>query len=404
MGNVAEAVFHDEQLDKRKIKLVGFISFFAGFTRAILFYVMSYYFRLASGTENVSLFYTVSYAIVLLVLLNMHKVVRKLGKSNVFYFSILAKIIAVTVLSVIKPSPLAIAFLMAYIVFDSLEWVSIDIILESFSQDKMSGRIRGVHLTVFNLGFLLGPFLSTRILEGFNFQGIFTCILILNCITFLMALVGLRSVNHRFDQKLKVIDVVKKVFRLKNVMRIYYISFVLEFFFALMVIYAPLYLLDMGISWSQIGVIFTIMLVPFVLLQYPAGILADKKIGEKEMIIVSLVLMTLSTVGVYFIHSLSVLVWGIALFATRIGAALVEILRDSYFYKKIDGHDVDLINFFRTSMPVAYILSTALSAFILLFFSLKIAFILVALVVLSALYPAFRLEDNKSEKELSLPR
>src|SRR3990172_3033443 len=278
MGNIAEAVIHDEQLDKKKIKLISFISFFSGFTRAILFYVMSYYFRLAAGTENVSLFYTVSYAIVLLVLLNMHKVVRKLGKSNVFYFSVLAKIIAISALTLLDPSPLSIAILMAYIVFDILEWTSLDIILESFSKDQMSGRIRGVHLTVFNLGFLLGPFLSTQILEGFSFQGLFTFILILNCIIFSVALIGLRGVNHRFDQKLKILDVVKKVFQRKNVMRIYYISFVLEFFFALMVIYTPLYLLDMGVSWSQIGVIFTIMLAPFVLLQYPAGILTHKKL------------------------------------------------------------------------------------------------------------------------------
>ena len=152
-----------------------------------------------------------------------------------------------------------------------------------------------------------------------------------------------------------------------------------------------------------IGIIFTMMLVPFVLLQYPAGILADKKIGEKEMIIIALLIMAAATLSVYFIHSMSVLVWGAALFATRVGAALIEILRDSYFYKKVDGHDVDLINFMRTSMPVAYILSTAMSTIFILVFSLKFAFILVALVVLSALYPAFKLQDNPSERELGNP-
>ena len=119
------------------------------------------------------------------------------------------------------------------------------------------------------------------------------------------------------------------------------------------------------------------------------------------MIIIALLIMAASTLSIYFIHSMSILVWGVALFATRIGAALIEILRDSYFYKKIDGHDVDIINFMRTSMPVAYIFSTAMSTFFILFFSIKFAFILVALVVLTALYPAFSLKDNKSERELA---
>jgi MFS family permease len=158
--------------------------------------------------------------------------------------------------------------------------------------------------------------------------------------------------------------------------------------------------MDLGFTLEKIGLAFTLMLVPFVLFQYSAGVLADKKMGEKEMIIFSLVFMALSTLGIYFIHSMSVLVWGAALFATRVGAALIEVLRDSYFYKRIDGHDVDLINFFRTSMPVAFIFSTLLSALLIYFFSIKIAFILVALVVLSALWPAWHLDDNPSEREL----
>ena len=330
---------HDEQLDKRRIKLISFISFLSGFSQAILLYVMSYYFRLSSGTENVSLFYTLSYIVVLLFLLNLHKLVRLLGKSNVFFFAIFAKVLVVCVLSVVEPSYLSIAFLMGYIILNSLVWTSVDIILESFSKDLVSGRIRGLHLTIFNLGFLLGPFLSTKILSELNFAGIFTFILIIDAIVLSISLLGLRGVNHRFDQKLKVLDLIKKVLKRKEILRIYYISFVLEFFFALMVIYTPLYLMDLGLSLEKIGVAFTMMLVPFVLLQYPAGILADKKMGEKEMIIFSLILMALSTIGIYFIHSISVLVWGVALFVTRVGAALIEVLRDSYFYKKIDGHD-----------------------------------------------------------------
>jgi MFS family permease len=167
-----------------------------------------------------------------------------------------------------------------------------------------------------------------------------------------------------------------------------------------MVIYTPLYLLDLGFSWEKIGIIFTVMLIPFVLLQYPAGILADKKIGEKELIIASIIMMATATTLVYFTHSQSLFVWSLILFATRIGAALIEILRDSYFFKRVSGYDVDLINFFRTSMPLAYVISTFLSGMVLIFLPIKSAFIIVAIVVLSALYPAWKLVDNPCEEEL----
>ncbi len=391
---------HDEKLEKKKVKLISFVSFLMGFSQAMLIYVMAYYFKIVSGNEDVSLFYFLSYAILLIILLNLHKIIRILGKSNVFYFSVLASVFVSFFLVIFPPSYLGIVLLMFYIIFIGLAWVSLDVILESFSTDMMSGRIRGLHLAIINLGYLVGPFLSTKILGKYDFQGIFSFLLVFNSLVLIFSLFGLRNVNHRFNIKLRTRDLIRKVFSNKDIMKVYYISFALDFFYALLVIYTSIYLLDLGMSWSQIGIIFTIMLIPFVVLQYPVGFLADKKMGEKEMLIFSLVLMAVSTGSIYFVTSSKVWVWALILLITRIGASMLEVLRDSYFYKKIDGHNVDLINFFRTSMPVGYIVATGISFPLLLFFQAKIVFILVSLVVLSALVPAFLLIDNKSEKDL----
>ena len=385
---------HDEKLEKNKVSIISLISFLMGFSQAMLIYVMAYYFKVASGSEDVGLFYFVSYGILLLFLLNLHKVVRIIGKSNVFYFSILGTIIVTALLIFSTPSFWGILLLMLYIIFVNIGWVAMDVILESFSTDGMSGRIRGLHLTIVNAGYLVGPFLSTRMLEKFDFRGIFIFLLIFNSIVLIISLLGLRNVNHKFSSRLRVRDLLKKVFKSKDIMKVYYLAFALDFFYALMVIYTSIYLLNLGISWEKIGIIFTIMLVPFVILQYPIGFLADKKMGEKELLITSLIFMGVSTVSIVFINSQSIWVWGAVLLFTRIGAAMLEILRDSYFYKKIDGHDVDLINFFRTSMPVGYILATGISFPLLLFLPMKTVFVLVTVVVFLALIPAFLLKDN----------
>jgi MFS family permease len=390
---------HDEKLDENRIKLVTFITFLMGFTQSILAYVMSSYFKLASGTENVGFFYAFAYIIFLAILLNLHKFVRTLGKSNVFYFSLLAKIIVVVGLIFNAPAKFAIFLLVLYIILGSIEWVALDVIIEGFSTDRMSGRIRGMHLMIMNAGILFGPFVSTYILDRMDFQGIFVFSLIFNAFVFIFALISFRNVNHKFEQKMKVAEILKKVFARKNIMRIYYISFVLDFFYALMLIYTPIYLRNIGFSWEEIGGIFTVMLIPFVLIQYPMGILADKKTGEKELLFFSLLIMGLSTLAIFFMGTGSVFKWAAILFATRIGAAMIEVLRDSYFFKRIDGYDVDVINFFRTTSPVAYILATVFSSFVFFFLPVQYAFVLTGLVVLSALYPAWRLTDNKCEAE-----
>lgn len=389
---------HNEKLEKKKVKLISFISFLMGFSQAMLIYVMAYYFKIAAGTEDVGLFYFIAYGVLLVSLLNLHKIIRILGKSNVFYFSVLSAVVVSAFLVFSPASFLGIVLLMLYIIFINLAWVSLDVILESFSTDSMSGRIRGLHLAIINAGYLIGPFLSTRILEKYDFQGIFSFLLIFNSLVLTFSLIGLRNVNHKFNVNLKTRDLIKKVFAKKDILKVYYLSFVLDFFYALMVIYTSIYLLDFGISWTQIGIIFTVMLVPFVILQYPVGFLADKKMGEKELLIFSLVLMAFSTGIIYFIKSSDIWVWALILLTTRIGASMLEVLRDSYFYKKIDGHNVDLINFFRTSMPVGYILATGISFPLLMIFPVKIIFILVAVVVFSAIIPAFLLVDNRASK------
>jgi MFS family permease len=391
---------HEEKMDQNKIRLISFVSFLMGFSQALLFYVMSTYFKRASGIENLGVFYFFSYVVVLSVLLNAHKIIRATGQANFFYFSLLFKIIVITLLMLFPPSAFGAGLMMLYIVFGSIEWVGLDVILESYSSDAMSGRIRGKHLAIMNAGFLLGPFLSTILLSKFDFFGVFLALFLFNAAVFILAILSFRDANHRNGADINVLEVLKKISKRKNILRIYYISYVLEFFYALVVIYTPLYLRDLGMDWRDVGIVFTVMLTPFVFLQYPMGILADKRYGEKEFLIISIIISGMATAAIFFISTPGVFVWSLILLATRIGAALIEILRDSYFYKRIDHRDVDMIDFFRTAQSSAYITSAVISTVILFFFPIKVMFLVIAAVVLSALYPAIGLVDNKCEREM----
>lgn len=393
-------IVHTEKADFRKVKVIDFMAFLMGFSQAILAYVMSTYFKEAFHTENVGIFYLFAYVVILFSLLSLHKLVKKFGKSFLFQVSFAVKIVAIVFLIVLPPSIPGAFFLVLYIISGALAWTTLDVILESFSVDKMSGRIRGFHLVMLNLGFILGPLLSSRVLGDFGFSGIFLISLFMHILVFVIALVNLRGTNHRFKRNVTIVELIKKTIKRRNVMRVYYISFVLDFFYALMVIYAPLYLLSRGFSWDQLGVAFTIMLIPFILIQYPAGILADKKMGEKELLFLAAIIMGGATLVFYLTDSSSIFVWAAVLFVSRIGAALIEILRESYFFKRIDGDDVEVIDFFRSAKAIAYISATAMSSIIILLFSIREVFILVAIVVFSALWPILKLEDNKGEVEV----
>ncbi len=382
------------------MRVINIVGFLMGFSQSVLAYTVSTYFKESSGTENMGIFYFLSFSAVLFILLNLYKITQKTGSVFVFFFSMVSNITFIAALIVLPKSFFGIVAMILYLISVSITWASLDVVLESFSVDKMSGRIRGLYLTVFNAGYVLGPLLASRVFVRFDFDGIFFVSLLFSMFILLFAIFGMRRAgNAVFPKKRQSVrSLVLEALGRKNISRIYYISFVLDFFYALMVVYTPIYLLDLGFSWNQLGIAFTIMLIPFVLVQYPAGVLADKKIGEKEMIIAAISIIGVSSFLFFINTSKDIFVWAVILFATRVGAALVEILRDSYFYKQVDYRRADIIDFFRTAQSVAYIAAAVFATLILWVFSLKYVFLLLAVVVFSALIPAMKLTDSKAEK------
>ena len=391
---------HIERFNKQKVGLVGFISFLLGFLDAFLIYILSAYFAQVLGSDNVGIFYLIAYSGVLLSLFYLQPLIRAIGKARTLYFGLGVAILASVLLTHLPVAWISVGIMLVFIIVTNLIWVTLDILLESFSKDRISGRIRGFYLTVMNAGLLGAPFLSTITLEHFQYEGVFFILILGYIAVFLISLIGFRNDNAVIQEKLQLRQTIAKILLKKNLFRIYHISFAMEFFYAMMVVYTPLYLLSLNFSWSEIGIIFTCMLLPFIFLQYPLGVLADKSMGEKELLIMSIVIVIVSTVALGFLNTTNIWVWGAALFLTRVGIAGIEVLRDSYFYKQIDSNDMDMIALFRTTRPLANILGAVFSVALLLFFSLKSIFFLVALVLFFSLFTALALEDTQSEQEI----
>ena len=219
---------------------------------------------------------------------------------------------------------------------------------------------------------------------------------------FLSAVIVLSNSANHPERRVFPFEILRKVVHRADILRIYAVSFALNFFYATMIVYTSLRLRELGMAWNDIGIVLTVMLVPFVILQYPLGMLADRKLGEKELLIGALLLSAISTVSLVWIESASVVLWASMLFITRVGIAGVEVLGDAYFYKRIEGDDSDFIAFFRTARPVGNIIAALILGVWLLFFPLSSVFLLPALVLLLTLIPTLSLEDNPSEYEQGL--
>lgn len=383
------------QHQKKKLGKINLTIFALGFLDAFLVYILSAYISPITGEKLVGIFYLVTFAVVFLVLFFFHRIVERLGQSRTLYFFLGMAIIASVLLSKIPPSWLAVCVALVFLVAANATYVALDILLENFSEDSFSGRIRGMNLTLMNLGLLLAPLLSVLVLEDYGYAGVFFVLTLGYSLTFLYALLAFRFDNHPTNQKIELFHSVKQIWREKNLRRIYSISFAMEFFYALMIVYMPLHLLSLGITWEQIGVLFTIMLVPFVLVQYPLGLIADKRYGEKELLISSLAIAFFATYALTKIHTPDILLIGILLFMTRVGIAGVEVLRDSFFYKQVEADDTDLIAFFRTTRSLANISAAVIVLPLFVFFPLSSFLYAATLVLFLGFIESWTLTDTK---------
>ena len=163
-----------------------------------------------------------------------------------------------------------------------------------------------------------------------------------------------------------------------------------------MVIYTPIYLHgNLGFGWDEIGIIFSIMLLPFVLVTFPLGKLSDK-IGEKKILALGFLIATGTVFTIPFIQEHSILIWALVLFATRVGAATIEIMSESHFFKIVKEEDVDEISFFRNTGPVSFIIAPLVAIPVLLYTpSFEFIFFALSAILLLGLFITLRLKDVK---------
>ena len=347
--------------------------------------------------QTVSLFLTGVMALTLFALFAYPKVINKLTNLRSLLLISVISIISLLLLGIAQ-QPIAILMLFAiqYICL-ILIVINTDVALETISDDEHTGRIRGRHLTILNIGWLISPLLMGLIVSIGSFQLIYLVAGIIMLINTIIIYINRDLITDHKDYHVhKLGNLLASLNNNRNLRKIFTLAFVLRFFFCLMVLYTPIYLNQtVGFDWQTISIIFTIMLLPFVLFGIPAGQIADRWLGEKEIMITGLILMLGTTTIMFFYTAHSAIIWALLLFLGRVGAAIFEAMQESYFFKHVNGDDLDLVSLFRDVRPFAWLVGTGLSAIILYFFPIHFIFLFLSIVLVLSLYPALTIKDTK---------
>ncbi len=374
------------------------ISFLLAAQFALPLYVSSTFLAGWVGEERVGLVYVLDSLIGLLFIGVFPLLLQKRGATRSFIAVALASGAALAALPFLGNPLLVVVVFAAYLISLRLLALPLDIFLESVSSNATTGKKRGLYFTVMNVGMLAGPLGTAALLTDDDYRAVYLVSAALLIPIILLVWFSYRSfLDPRYD-KPALLPALRTLLKRRAIAGIMSANFLLYIFYAMMVIYTPLYLHDhIGFSWSTIGMLFTAMLVPFILLQYPLGRIADRLLGEKEILTVGFGVMALATASLSFVTGSTALLWGALLCLTRVGAAAVEIMNESYFFKHITETDAQVLALYRMTPPLGYLVGPALATILLtsLHLDLRFLFLAIGALMLSGAPLALSLRDTK---------
>ncbi len=296
--------------------------------------------------------------------------------------------------------PLGIT-LVAFATYSSLTSLLIfglDIFTETYMTDEQgTGTVRGLLLTTTNLALVLSPLAAGLLVEasgGYHIVYLVACTLLVPL--FFLVVFAFRSFRDPFYRRLHIVKTLRTLWGNHDLLNIVSAHFIMRIFFSFMVIYLPLYLHEeVGFSWSAVGVMLSIALLPYLLMELPAGRLADKYFGEKELLAAGFLIAAIGTALFALPLGTSFLLWTLILLFSRIGASLIEIMTESYFFKHVQGTDADLVTFFRMLQPISYIVGPLLATIILSMFPVVGLWYVLATILLLGIGSTYMLKDTK---------
>lgn len=290
-----------------------------------------------------------------------------------------------------------VAAFIAYVATNVSIMYAFDLFIEHINPiANETGRMRGIYLTVLNVAWMFAPLISGFILSHYGFSVLYGLSMVFVLCTFLFLGSKLRGYKNPIYNTISFRRGIRALLANKNLHNIAAVNFILQLFYSWMIIFMPVYLVKhLGFSWEHVGIMFTVMLAAFVILQYPLGRLADASLGEKELLIGGLCVMGLSCMLIPFFTGATLIAWIGLLFFSRVGAATIESMVEVYFFKQIGERDTSMMSTFRLTAPVAFITGPLLGSAILFFSSYGVLFFILGIVVLSGLYYAIKLKDTK---------
>ncbi len=352
------------------------------------------------STQEVGAIYIISSGLTVIILLFISRVLHKVGNVKLTLALLVINALAVFGMGMAETLRVAVPLTVLHLIIVTLIMFNLDVFMEEHigNNEGVTGSRRGLLMALMGITSAISPFISSELIDytgaSFSYPYFVSALTLLPIIVIL--LIYFKDFTDPPYTDIKAFEAIRGFWIKKDTRAVFTVHFVLQMFFMCMVVFAPLYLIQqVGLSWAQFGIIMFFGQLAYVSFEYPIGIVADKYIGEQEMMALGLMIMAIGTAWISFVTVPSVLLWSVIMFVVRIGASFVEVTTEVHFFKNTNSSDAQIISFFRVTRPLAYIAGAVLASLSLLYLPFNLLFVVFAAIMIPAMFVTLNIVDSK---------
>jgi MFS family permease len=383
------------------------ITFFLVYALSVIFtfqmlvtaYSSSTYMERFIAPEYIGLLYAVGAGIAIFLSLTLPRLLRRIGNTATCLLLVTTLSLSLIGMALATHAPLTIIAFIGYLAIAPQIYLNIDVYMEALigKEEGTTGSRRGLILTLMSTAAFFSPLAMGYIIgEDNNLANVYYVGAAVGLVLSALLVTRFRQFLDPIYKTIRVRDMLTEAVKDTDIRTVMGAQFLLQFFYTWAIVYLPLYLATVvGFDWPTISIIIASGLFAFIIFEYPIGIIADRYLGEKEMMAVGFVILAVASACFSFMTTFGVLAWMCLMFTSRIGASLVEVTTESYFFKKVDGEEPNLIGLFRLMRPLANLLGALIGSIALIFLPFNFAFFVLALVMVSGVAITTFLTDTK---------
>ena len=253
----------------------------------VVAYINSSFLEQFVDTTQVGTIYTIGSAVSIIIFLFISRVLHSVGNFRLTMALMLINFLAVLGMAYAETFRVAVPLMIVHLISVPLIVFNIDVFMEEQIGNKESttGSRRGLLLAMASLIGAVSPLISSLLVNGS--EATFTNAYLVSAATLVPAILLLIFYFKDFSDpkydEIEVFAAIRSFWVKANIRNAFLCHFILQFFFMFMVVYMPLYLTDnIGLTWTEFGIVMFFAQLAYVFFEYPIGLIADKYIGEKE--------------------------------------------------------------------------------------------------------------------------